>query len=105
MKKGKVYLLANWDLYQFKIGVTSGDVEKRVKQLQTGNGSEIDVVRVFESEYYRKIEKILHRGYGHKRLEGEWFALEDEDIFGFIGECEQAHNNIKMLIEMGNPFI
>ena len=35
----------------FKIGMTRGDVNKRIKQLQTGNGEEIYLVNYYETEY------------------------------------------------------
>lgn len=103
--KGKIYLLANWDAGVFKIGITKGDVSKRVKQLQTGNAEAIEQLRVFESEYYRKIESSLHKKYGSKRKVGEWFELTDEEIMSFTSECQKIHDMFKMLTEAGNPFL
>lgn len=42
----------------FKIGVTRSGIEKRIKQLQTGNSNEIYLVDFFETKYpffFRKV--------------------------------------------------
>jgi|TARA_B110000259_G_scaffold185897_1_gene235917 hypothetical protein len=103
--KGKVYLLANWDANKFKIGITRGKVEKRLKQLQTGNGEKIEILQVFETEHFLKVEKSMHRRYGHKKSKGEWFELSDEDIIAFQVDCQTSHNLFQMLIDSGNPFV
>lgn len=100
-----VYLLQVGDIPQYKIGVTSGDVNKRVKQLQTGNSDKIIVVNVFKSDFNRKIESRLHKKYETKRLEGEWFQLNDEDVNNFINECQDFHDTFELLTKSGNPFI
>jgi hypothetical protein len=101
----KVYLLANLDDGHYKIGITSGEVSKRIKQLQTGNSIPIDIVSVFESDFHSKIERILHRKYKSKRLEGEWFVLGAEDVTNFLTECKKIHDNFKALSDYGNPFL
>jgi hypothetical protein len=103
--KGKVYLLANWDANKFKIGITRGKVEKRLKQLQTGNGEKIEILEVFETEHFLKVEKALHRTYDHKKTKGEWFELTDEEILSFKTDCQTKHNLFQMLIDSGNPFV
>ena len=41
-KSGYVYLLCeNGDNELYKIGVTSGSIENRIKKLQTGNGNKL----------------------------------------------------------------
>ena len=49
---GFVYLICDsgYDS-MFKIGVTRQPIEKRIKQLQTGNGSEIFLVNYHKTEY------------------------------------------------------
>jgi hypothetical protein len=49
----KVYLLANDEWSQFKIGVSTKELNKRLKSLKTGNGSEIFVVNSFETIHHR----------------------------------------------------
>ncbi len=48
---------------------------------------------------------MLHRKYRNKRLEGEWFMLEKEDVENFLTECQKVHDNFKALSDYGNPFL
>lgn len=98
----KVYLLRTNN--QYKIGIAK-DVNKRIKQLQTGNSQEIELIDSFESEYANKIEKALHNKYSYVKESGEWFTLSVSEEVNFIKECKRIENNIKVLIECGNEFI
>lgn len=102
MKK-HIYLLQS-DNGVYKIGV-SKDPQKRLKQLQTGSSEKLEIIKTYESEFYRQIEKGLHNKFNHLRSEGEWFYLHLEDELRFIKECERIENNIKLLKESGNPFV
>lgn len=102
---GKVYLIANEEWTQFKIGVSTKELDKRLKSLKTGNGSEIFLVNSFETKHHLKVEKWLHNKYAYKRLIGEWFALSDEEITNFISDCQKAHSTFQYLLDSGNPFI
>jgi hypothetical protein len=102
---GKVYLLANDEWSQFKIGISTKDINSRLRSLKTGNGSEITLVKSFDTIYHRKVEKWMHNKHYSKRLVGEWFALSDDDIIEFISDCQKAHDTFQCLIENGNPFI
>ena len=54
---GIVYLLCELsENERFKVGVTKRDINKRIKELSTGNSNEIHLVNKFESEYYKKVE-------------------------------------------------
>lgn len=97
---GKVYLITDGEF--FKIGVTKGDVEKRIKGLQTGSPNEITLVNYYESNNYRKVESWFHRKYKTKRMEGEWFYLDIEDVESFIVEAKKIDGSIKVLKD--NPF-
>ena len=101
----KVYLLANLDKGHYKIGITTSAVEKRVKQLQTGSSEPIDIIHIFETDFHSKVEKTLHRKFDSKRLEGEWFLLEKEDVDNFLDECKKTHENFKYLSDLNNPFL
>ena len=93
----KIYLLRvddGVDGVLYKIGITKNEVEKRVKQLQTGNGNIIEIVSVYESEYANKIETALHRGYFSNQKKGEWFSLSYFIEFNFINECKMIENNL-----------
>lgn len=99
----KIYLLANEEWTQFKIGITKNSTSERIKKLQTGNGSEITIVKEYETKHARKIESWLHKRYYSKRLVGEWFKLDDDDINDFIETCKKIESTIILLIET-NPF-
>ena len=86
----------------FKIGITRGEIEKRIKQLQTGNGEEIYLVNFYETEYPFFLERSLHLKYYPKQKRNEWFYLDCNDIINFKEDCKIFENNARMLED--NPF-
>lgn len=97
-----VYLLKSFDEYGdpiFKIGITKNSPEKRVKQLQTGNGSEIILIDSFWSEYSTTLEKALHNYFDHMRKGGEWFSLDEQTVKSFNSLCVKCESNFKMLFK------
>lgn len=109
MKEGFVYLLVDFgsEPEKYKIGITTGRIDKRIKSLQTGNPNEINVLKYFKSKFYRHIEKSLHKKYNYLKTNGgnEWFTLPPDSVFDFMSDCESIHNQIDHLVKMGNPFI
>ena len=95
---GVVYLLGdNLKEGYYKIGVTRGSVESRIKKLQTGNAGEIYLVNTFQTEHPFVLEKMLHtRFFEDKRL-GEWFELTDDEVIDFTKTCEKLQKNIDAL--------
>ena len=72
---GYVYLIGEMDNKgRYKIGSTKAkDVNKRLKQLQTGNSSELFIKESYETEHPFKLEKMLHN-HGKSAIPiGEWF--------------------------------
>jgi predicted GIY-YIG superfamily endonuclease len=55
-----------------KIGVT-GDLEKRLKNIKTGNPDPVFYAYTEERDDAYNLEKWLHSQFSNKRLEGEWF--------------------------------
>ena len=90
MDPGYVYLLTDGEL--FKIGVTRGKIENRIKKLQTGNPYSISLVAYHKSSNPFKIEKMLHARHINKRVNNEWFELSNEDVLSFNSVCEQLEN-------------
>ena len=86
----KVYLLECGDKH--KIGFTRNSIEKRIKQMKTGNSDEFKILGSFESKWGTKIEAHLHRRYKDKKVSGEWFMLSEEDILTFELMCQEWHN-------------
>jgi hypothetical protein len=103
MGMGTVYLLNAYGTDNYKIGITKRDINKRIKQLQTGCPDEIVLIKKFDCEHYRKVEGWLHRLHAAKRVEGEWFVLEDSDIHLFESDCKK-YNDIVQLLTEDNTF-
>lgn len=80
-----------------KIGYTRRAVETRVKEFKTGNASDFQIVDTFFSKWGTKIESQLHKIFSQKKLSGEWFELEDEDIKLFKEHCERIHGNLELI--------
>lgn len=74
-----VYFILNPTTGHFKIGKTKNSIENRIKQLQTGNETELVLARSINYEN-PEIEKYLHEYYKDKRLHGEWFNVTLDEI-------------------------
>ena len=89
-KKGYVYLLGDFEKEGiYKIGVTRGTIERRIKKLQTGNSGEIYVVDYFQTEHPFFIEKWMHIKYGSKKVMNEWFEMGLDDMLNFKKNCQK----------------
>ena len=101
---GYVYLIGEMDNKgRYKIGSTKAkDVNKRLKQLQTGNSSELFIKESYETEHPFKLEKMLHNHFKSSNLIGEWFELSESDTEAFRKVCEEKENIIACLKD--NPF-
>ena len=86
----------------YKIGVTRGKIEKRIKQLQTGNSNEIYLVNYYETKYPFFIEHSLHMKFFPQQKINEWFILNDNDVLNFKKNCISIEENAKIL--ENNPF-
>ena len=67
-----------------KIGVAQ-DVEKRIKQLQTGAGIELELIyqSLICSNAF-SIEKDIHIEFEQYRTFGEWFKVNPEKVINFL---------------------
>lgn len=97
--EGYVYLFATWKTNKYKIGITKGSIDKRIKQLSTGSFDEIILVKKYKSKNYKKIEKMLHNKFYSNNEQLEWFDLRDEDVFKFETYCREYDNIIDFLKE------
>ena len=77
VQEGFVYLM-QWE-DEYKIG-KAVDIERRRKRLSGELNRDITVLHRIFSHDYTQTESDLHHKYADKRLHGEWFALEAEDI-------------------------
>ena len=98
MEKGWVYLLAEMgDNLRYKIGITKNPVEKRVKQLRTGNSDDIMIIHRYHSYNYKKVERMLHVMFKPDRMHLEWFTMTDEQVMSFMAEAKKADGTISFL--------
>lgn len=109
MAKGYVYLLECVSDYEttYKIGYTRNkDINKRIRNLQTGNKDKIKCIDYYCSEKNaKKIEIALHNFFSFKRKGGEWFDLNNIDIINFQESCKKIDDNFDLLEKYNNPFI
>lgn len=102
-KKGFVYLLGDWGKEGiYKIGVTKGSLERRIKKLQTGNSGEIYVCRYFQTKRPFFLEKTLHLRFSAKKVLNEWFSLTNEEVINFPSICQEIEDMADSL--KTNPF-
>lgn len=101
---GYVYLIGEkGNDGRYKIGSTRAKkIETRLKQLQTGNSSELYIKESFETDHPFKLEKMLHNHFKSSNLIGEWFELSKDDTEAFRGVCEEKMRVIESLKD--NPF-
>lgn len=81
----------------YKIGYTRRSIDKRIKELKTGNAADFYVVDSFSSKWGTKIEAIIHKNLRSKKINGEWFSLDEEDIKGFNTKCKEIHENLDLV--------
>lgn len=79
-----LYVIGN-DTNRQKIGF-SGNVEKRLATLQTGNPDTLKIHHKIEcsSEKTRVLEKKIHTELSYKRLKGEWFNMTPEEATNYL---------------------
>lgn len=87
-----IYLIQNKETGHFKIGRTK-NINKRIKQLQTGSSGELVLVDKFKSNYASKLESYLHNIYSGYNIGGEWFDLCYSNVTKFKPMCEMMEKN------------
>ena len=99
-----VYLIGqNGDSDYYKIGSTrASDLNKRIKQLQTGNSNQLYLKHSFQTDTPFKLERMLHFYYNQSHELNEWFGMTKEQINAFIPTCERLQSTIDSL--MDNPY-
>jgi hypothetical protein len=89
----------------YKIGFTKRPVTTRVKELKTGNANYIKIIHIFTSDLAIKIESTLHRLYNSKRINGEWFDLNNKDVELFMENCQTHHDNFELISTTNTYYI
>ena len=101
--EGIVYVISDYEGY-YKIGCTKGELDKRIKHLSTSYHDDFFVVFYYISDYPFKLERYLHKYFFNKKFKGEWFLLDDSDIFILKSLCERYENNFKY-IKLNNTYL
>ena len=101
---GYVYLIGEMKSDgKFKIGSTKAkNINKRIKQLQTGNSEQLYLRDYFETDRPFKLETMLHNRFKEFNTVGEWFELPKKDVHEFRDVCKFYQKIINELKE--NPF-
>ena len=101
---GYVYLIGEEDIpNHYKIGSTkANNVQKRLRQLQTGNSTSLYLRDYFETDKPFKLEKMLHNRFKSSNLINEWFELSKDDVGQFKAICGHLQTIIDSLKD--NPF-
>lgn len=67
-----------------KVGIAA-NVEKRRKQIQTGNADKLEIIETFGPfTLASKIEFAIHARLRHSRMAGEWFSESSESAISII---------------------
>ena len=103
-----IYLLESYNQFQtrYKIGFSKKkDLKERVRPMKTGNPDQLTILYQFETKHKRKVETAFHNLYSYKRIEGEWFELDQIDVQNFLANCAQLEENFDLLQASGNPYL
>ena len=98
---GYVYLIEDIDNKRYKIGVTK-DLKKRLRNLQTGNSNQIQLLESFKSEYPFRLETMLHNKFKQFHHYNEWYELDKNSVDEFLNLCKYFDDIIIALKD--NPF-
>jgi hypothetical protein len=79
-----VYIIASPDSI-YKIGMAK-NIQQRVRGIDTHVPFVLVVKAIIETGDPASLEKQLHRAYHDKRVKGEWFRLDDDDIEAIRGQ-------------------
>lgn len=84
-----VYLMKNRRNGLVKIGISTNP-SRRERTLQS---EEPDIDLLFSSPSSIRVEKSLHELFSKKRVRGEWFKLNDDDVLCCINYITENSNN------------
>ena len=79
-EKGCVYFFRHVGLKPIKIGYSYNPSPiKRFNQFKTYAPFGAEIIGFIQTDEAKKIETLLHQKYANKRLDGEWFLIEEAD--------------------------
>lgn len=101
-----VYLIESTDNDRtiYKIGYTKNTAKSRIKNLNTGTASNLKIIFEYKSKIGRKLEAALHNFFKYKKIKGEWFELDLNDVVNFEQFCKKVETNLLLLYETNTIF-
>lgn len=103
-----VYLFRQLGTNYVKIGMTSlSSCDERFQAFKTYSPLGAEIVGTIRTKNALKLERHLHKKYAHKRLNGEFFALDNNDIESILSSNSNKHsieimNIVKFLESSGD---
>lgn len=82
VKPGYVYLARHGSRREYKIGRTHNPI-RREGELRIELPEQLTPVHTIETDYPAGIERYWHERFADKRMNGEWFALDTDDVRAF----------------------
>jgi hypothetical protein len=64
-----------------KIGITAGDPEKRLREINHGSWMDYEIKYISFKLVPSMYESVLHRYFKKFRIRGEWFSLSPQEIY------------------------
>jgi len=92
-----IYLAQQKNTPFFKIGVTKKKPELRLKELQTGSPILLELKISYQTKYDFMLENALHNHFKLKRVNSEWFELDEEEIKYFVETCKKLETSFEVL--------
>jgi len=98
---GQVYILKVEGQNAYKIGITSGKISERISALQTGNPYKIRHIFSAQVENSANLEKFLHGHFQAKKMQGEWYQLDANQLAEAIRMIQyfQSEYALKLAID------
>lgn len=94
---GYIYIIKEQENGRVKIGKAKHYIN-RLNIFNVKLPFPYEVIKIFEVSNRHKVEKLLHDNFSNKRLNGEWFELNDEDIEAIYNDkeiCDYINNEIQ----------
>lgn len=83
------------DFELVKIGITGGDVVKRIAHLQTGNPYGLKCLAILETTCARAVEHFIHRTHAPDMQQLEWLRLPRNQVSGLVEEARGAARRLE----------
>ena len=77
---GYVYIIQNGETDIYKIGLTSGNPEDRLNQMQVGNPELLTLAHYIECKDMGKVEDGFHSHFARTHYRGEWYRIDTEGM-------------------------